>query len=99
MTGHGLRIGMASLSTTGGSSIVATELSWWLRKRGLPVQFCHCNTEVEPSPDAFPLMLDRALKNEGVIDTDRLFTGGIDVTSQVLDWHRRWPFDVLHLHF
>jgi len=94
-----MRVGMAMLSTTGGSSIVATNLAAALRERGIGVSLLHCGDRAATAGEELTaLSMEASLHLQRSLDVDRAFCGAVDLCSQMLDWYRRAPFDLLHLH-
>lgn len=92
-------VGMCLLAGAGGSSVVGREIGRGLRDRGVGVHYCHCDRQSIGDPSAVALTLERATALERILDTDRVFTGAIDVCTQMIDWYRRARFGVLHAHF
>lgn len=104
--GNQMRIGMAMLSTTGGSSVVATHLAAALRERDLSVRLLHCDerasataaSEALDSAELTALSTEDSRYLQRALDVDRAFCGAVDLCAQLLAWYRRAPFELLHLH-
>lgn len=104
--GNQMRIGMAMLSTTGGSSVVATHLAAALRERDLSVRLLHCDerasataaSEALDSAELTALSTEDSRYLQRSLDVDRAFCGAVDLCAQLLAWYRRAPFELLHLH-
>lgn len=104
-----MRIGMTMLSTTGGSSVVATGLAVALREHGFGVRLLHCggpDTDGAAGTDgaadiAAPvtaLSTEPARYLQRSLDVDRAFCGTVDLCTQLLDWYQQAPFELLHIH-
>jgi glycosyltransferase involved in cell wall biosynthesis len=94
-----MTLGMAMLSTGGGSSTLALTLGAEMGKRGRTVRYCHCDPEPpRPLPGAFFLSAEPAMETGRLLDADRAVVGGIDAASQIVAWHDAAPFALLHLH-
>lgn len=89
---------MAMLSTTGGSSIVASNLAAALRERGIGVSLLHGGDRAAGGEELTALSMEGSLHLQRSLDVDRAFCGAMDLCSQVLAWYRRAPFELLHLH-
>lgn len=102
-----LRICMAMLGTSGGSSIVAQELGRGLmpdsklhRLKGeqvFEVRYCHLRAD-QLQQNHFLVDDGPAAKTSKLLDIPQSLSGGMDAVSELLRIYDCWPFDILHLH-
>lgn len=89
---------MGTLSTSGGSSIVARELGQGLAGHGFETRCLHFDARHRSA--GTDLLLD-AVQDDAVarlLDVPPALAGANDVAGAVLRAYDQWPFDVFHLH-
>jgi glycosyltransferase involved in cell wall biosynthesis len=86
------------LAREGGSSVVARGLGEALARRGYGVSYLHCDGTAAGGVEDGVLDASNATATALALDVDRALCGSIAGAQQVLAWHERRPFDLLHLH-
>lgn len=85
-------------ASNGGANVVAQSLAEMLRRSGFSIRTCHCDPSAKAVDGSLLLTGDKADDTARLLDTDRAFTGSIDLCGQLLRFYDRAPFDLLHLH-
>lgn len=93
-----MRVGIAMLATSGGSSVAAMNIGALLREAGVTVTTLHGSAPTGLPEGAAALSTEPSHRLRRALDIDRAFCGAMDLCSQVIRWYEANPFDVLHLH-
>lgn len=94
-----LKICMAMLATSGGSSIVAQSIgqSITASHSGFDIRYCHLRAD-QLQHNHYLLDTNKGCANSKLLDAPPSFGSSMDSVSELLRIHDKWPFDLLHVH-
>lgn len=94
-----LKICMAMLATSGGSSIVAQSIgqSITASHSGFDIRYCHLRAD-QLQHNHYLLDTNKGCANSKLLDAPPSFGSSMDSVSELLRIHDKWRFDLLHVH-